>query len=146
MTEFFSTKFTNAALADGESVGITETGTLGETIAFGEPVYFKTADSKWWLAKAIATATSGAVKIGICTVGGAANATGTILLYGKIRADSLFPAMTIGAPVFLDAANFGRVVVAAPTGTTGFVVRIMGYANTADELFFNPSTSYMELA
>jgi len=146
MVTRFSAKFTNEAIADGTYAGITETGVLGETVAFGEPVYFKAGDSRWWLAKAIGTATSGAVKIGICVVGGEAAATGTILLYGKIRADSLFPEMTISAPMYLDAANFGRIVVAAPTGTTNFVVRIIGFAKTADELLWCPDNTYVELA
>jgi len=79
-------------------------------------------------------------------VGGGAGAIGTILLYGKIRADSLFPNMTIGAPMYLDAANFGRLVVAAPTGTTNFVVRIIGFAKTADELLWCPDNTYVEIA
>lgn len=146
MVTRFSSKFTNDALADGAFAGITEAGVLGETVAFGEPVYFKAADSEWYKTKADATVTSGAVKIGICVLGAGDGEATVILLWGKIRADSLFPAMTIGAPIFLDAANFGRIVVAAPTGTTNFVVRIVGYAKTADELLWCPDNTYIELA
>jgi hypothetical protein len=71
---------------------------------------------------------------------------GEILLFGKIRADALFPSMTVGAPVYLSAATAGVVTSTAPTGTTDFVVRKVGFANTADELFWNPSNDYITLA
>ena len=66
-------------------------------------------------------------------------------MYGKIRADAAFPTLTIAAPVFIDAATAGNVVTTAPSGTTDYVVRIIGYGNTADELFFCPNNSYIEL-
>jgi len=49
MVTRFSAKFTNEAIADGTYAGIKETGVLGETVAFGEPVYFKSVDSRWGL-------------------------------------------------------------------------------------------------
>ena len=137
----------DAALsADGKYCGIAETGTLGATVAFGEVVYLKAADSQWYLAKADATATSGAIKIGICLVGGNDNDATTILLWGKVRADAKFPSFTISAPVFISAATAGLLTCTAPSGTTNYVVRIVGYANTADELFFCPDNTYIELA
>jgi len=137
----------DAALsADGQYSGITEAGTAGAALAFGEIVYLAVADSRWELAKANAAATSFG-KIGICVL--AAGADGnptTVLLYGKVRADAKFPTMTIGAPVFISAATAGLITSTAPSGTTNFVVRIIGQANTGDELFFCPSPDYIELA
>jgi len=146
MVEDDPLKLDAAISGDGHYCGIAEAGTLGETVAFGEVVYLKAADSQWYLAKADVTATSGAVKIGICLVAGNDNDATTILLWGKINAAAKFPSFTISAPVFISAATAGLLTSTAPTGTTNFVVRIVGYANTADELFFCPDNTYLELA
>ena len=136
----------DAALsADGKYSGIMEAGTAGTALVFGDLVYFAVADSKWELAKADAAATS-AGKIGICVLAANENAATVILLYGKVRADAVFPALTVGAPVYISAATAGDIVVTAPSGTTNFVVRIIGYGNTANELFFCPDNTYVELA
>lgn len=127
--------------ADGKWSGIGVAGTLGETVAFGEIVYFKAADSKWWLADADADSTAGAVRVACCVVAGAADAATTLLLFGKVRADAKFPTMTIGAPVYISTTT-GAIQTAQPSGTDD-VIRIIGYGNTADELFFNPSNDYM---
>ena len=134
-----------ALSADGKYCGTTQSGTAGETLAFGNICYFKAADSKWWLAKADVAATSGPVKVGFCVVGGNANATITILMGGKIRADALFDTFTISAPVFISAATAGKIASAAPTGTTNFVVRTVGHATTGDEIYVNISPDYLEL-
>lgn len=128
--------------ADGKYAGIAEAGTLGETIAFGDIVYFKASDSRWWRAQANADATSGAVKLGCCVLAGAAAAASIILLQGKVRADANFPAMTIGAPLYISGSSAGDVVTAQPT-TTDYIIRIVGFANTADELYFRPSPDYI---
>lgn len=130
-----------ALSADGKYSGIVETGTLGETLAFGDTVYFKAADSKWWKTDADAEATCGNVKVGMVVVAGAADDARKILLQGKVRADSKFPTMTIGAPVYF-GTTAGEVQVAQPSGTDD-VIRIAGYANTADELYFKPSNDYL---
>jgi hypothetical protein len=134
-------------LSDAEFCGITEEGTGGATaIAFGTLCYFKASDSLWYPAKADVTATSGIVKLGMCVLAGTSAAT-RMLLYGNIRANSLFPSFSpLSGQVYVSAATAGEVTSTAPTGTTNFVVRAIGRANTADELFFNPSEDYVELA
>lgn len=137
----------DAALsADGKYSGVVEGGTAGAALAFGELVYFDVTTSSWLKAKADVILTS-AHKLGavVLAAAGAASAT-TVLLYGKIRADSLYPTFTIGAPVYLSAATAGLPTSTKPTGTTDFVVRVIGFANTGDELFFNPSPDYITLA
>ncbi len=132
-------------IADQTYSGIVEAGTAAAALAFGELCYFVTASSQWNKAQANAASTS-SNKLGICVLAaaGAASAT-TMLLYGKVRAVSLSPAMTIGAPVYASAATAGVITSTAPTGTTDFVVRKVGFANSADELFFNPSDEYITL-
>ena len=120
--------------------GITEEGVAGATLTFGQLVYPAAADSRWELADANATTTS-VGKIGICVLAAADDAAATkVLLWGKVRADAAFPALTIGAPVHV-GETAGEVQVAAPV-TASTVVRIIGYGNTADELFFCPDCYY----
>jgi len=130
---------------DATYCGITEGGTAGATLAIGDICYLAVADTRWELAKADVAATSFG-KLGMCVQTAAADGSATtMLLYGKIRAATL-PALTVGAPVFVSAATAGDVTVTAPTGTTNFVVRIIGYGNTAEDLFFCPDNTYVELA
>jgi hypothetical protein len=135
-------KLDTALSADGKYCGIVEDGTAGATLAFGDLVYLAASDSRWELTDADADATAGAVKIGICVLAAASDGSATkILLYGKIRADAKFPTFTISAPVYI-STTAGAVQVAAPSGTDD-VVRKVGFGNTADELFFCPSTDYI---
>ncbi len=65
----------------------------------------------------------------------------TVLLQGIIRADSKFPALTIGAPVYVDDTTAGAIKVTIPTGADN-VIRVVGFALTADEIYFNPSQDH----
>ena len=141
LAENASLQLDSALSADGTYCGIIEAGTAGATLAFGDLCYLAAADSRWELTDASAIATSGDVKIGICVLAAASDGDPTtILLWGKVRADTAFPAFTISAPVHI-SETAGDVVVAAPT-TTDSVTRRVGFANTADELFFCPSPDY----
>lgn len=131
--------------ADEKWSGISEIGTMGYgNTTVGDLVYLAVADTKWELAKADVAATSKG-KLGLVLEVVAEDATCQVLLYGKMRS-AAFPAFTVGAPVHVSAATAGDMVVAAPTGTTDFVVRIIGYGNTAEDLFFCPDNTYLELA
>jgi hypothetical protein len=131
-----------ALSADGKYSGITEDGTAGATLAFGDVVYLAAADSRWELTDASAAATSGSVKVGICVLAAAADGDPTtVLLYGNVRADTAFPALTISAPVYI-SETAGDVVVAQPT-TTDAVIRVLGFANTADSMHFCPSPDFI---
>jgi hypothetical protein len=126
----------DAALsADGTYSGTCEAGTTGETLVFGNLVYLKAADSKWWKTDSNALATANA-KLGICVLAANADAATTILLFGKVNAASLYPPLTVGAKVYV-GETAGNIQVAAPAAV-GDVIRVIGYANTADELFFAP--------
>lgn len=133
----------DAALsADGTWSGIMEAGTAGEALSFGFSVYLKTSDSRWYQTDADADATAGAVKIGMCVLAAAGAASATnILLVGKIRADAQFPTFTVGVPVYLSTTT-GALQTAQPSGTDD-VIRIVGYGNTGDELYFHPDNTYL---
>src|SRR3990167_9525150 len=129
-----------AGSADGKYTGITVTGTGGATIAFGDLVTLDKDDSRWELVDiSVAAAVTGDARglIGIAVTSSTDGAAITVLLHGIIRADANFPALTIGAPVY--ASTTGDIIVAQPT-TTDYVIRIVGYAMTADEIFFNPDS------
>lgn len=129
-----------AGSADGKYTGITIAGTGGATIAFGRLVYLKAADSRWWEADADASATAGPVMMGMTVTSTTAGAAVTVLLVGQIRADASFPALTIGAPVYA-GETAGDIQVAIPTGADN-VIRVVGFALTADEIYFNPSQDH----
>jgi hypothetical protein len=129
-----------AISADGYYSGITEAGTAGATLAFGDLVYLNNDDSRWELADA--NLSDGYdKKLGICVLAAAGDASATtILLYGKVNAATAFPSLTIGAPAHI-SETAGDIVVAAPT-TTDAATRIVGFGNAADELFFCHSPNY----
>ncbi len=137
----------DTALLDGKYSGIVEVGIAGAVLAFGDLIYQVASDAQWELAKADVAATSDG-KLGICVQaagGGAGNPT-AVLLWGNVRADTVFPTLSVRRPVYVSAATAGDITTTKPTGTTNFVVRIVGYGNTADELFFCPDNTYVELA
>lgn len=133
----------DAALsADGKYSGLVRAGTAGATLAFGDLVYLAAADSRWELADADTASTSGDVMLGMCVLAAAADGDPTtILMMGFIRADAAFPSLTIGAPAYV-STTAGDIQVAQPSGTDD-VIRRVGFAWTADELYFNPSNDYV---
>lgn len=142
LTENVSIQLDPVLSADGKYSGITETGTAGATLAFGDLCYLAVADSRWELADSSAPATS-IGKLGICVLVATSDGDATkMLTYGKVKA-ATFPTMTVAAPVFI-SETAGDVTSTAPT-TSNAVVRIIGQANTTGSLFFNPDCSYGEL-
>jgi hypothetical protein len=144
LAENTSVQLDPALSADGTYTGITITGTAGAALAFGDLIYLAAADSRWKLADADAASTSGDVLLGMCVLAAGAdgNAT-TILLQGNIRADAAFPALTISAPVYV-GTTAGDVQTTAPSATDD-VVRRVGFALTADSMYFNPSNDYITI-
>lgn len=130
-----------AGSADGKYTGITITGITSYAQAFGELNYLAVANSKWTKTDADASATAGPVMLGMVVVaGGSDGAACTMLLLGQIRADAAFPALTVGAPVYV-GETAGAIQVAIPTGADN-VIRVVGFALTADEIYFNPSQDH----
>mgnify|MGYP007100058870 CR=1 FL=1 len=137
LAEGASIRLDAAGSADGAFSGVTIAGTAGATLAFGDLIYLAVADSRWELADADAATTSDRM-LGICVLAAASDGDPTvILLMGTIRADAAFPALTIGAAAYV-GETAGDIQVAIPTGADN-VIRRVGYALTADELYFNPS-------
>lgn len=126
-----------AGSADGKYSGVTVTGVAGYTQTYGDLVYLSSADSRWELADADADTTADRMMAMVVVAGGSDGAACTLLLQGIIRADSKFPTLTIGSPVYV-GETAGAIQVAIPTGADS-VIRRVGYALTADEIYFSPS-------
>lgn len=136
--------------ADGKYNGTTITGTAGAALAFGDLITFDKDDQRWELVDiSVAAAATGDARgiLGICVLAAAGDGSATtILLHGTVRADTNFPALTQGAPVY--ASTTGDIVVAQPT-TTDHVIRIIGFAilddggATSQTIYFNPDNSYI---
>jgi len=132
-----------AGSADGKYSGITITGVAGATVAFGDLITLDKDDSRWELVDiSVAAAATGDARgvLGMAVSAGNDGDAITILLEGVIRADANFPTLTIGANVY--ASTTGNIVVAQPS-TTDYVIRIIGAALTADEIFFRPDFAWI---
>lgn len=128
--------------ADGTYSGTTIAGTAGTTLAFGDLIYLAVADSRWELCDADSATTAGGVLTGMCVLAAAADGDPTvILLDGNIRADAAFPTLTVGAPVYA-STTAGDVQVAQPSGTDD-VIHVVGFALTADSMYFRASNDYI---
>lgn len=131
-----------ALSADGQYSGITQAGTAGATLAFGDLIYFSVTDSRWELADADAASTAGDVQLGICVLAAASDGSATtVLLWGKVRADTAFPTFTIGAPQYV-STTAGDVTGTQPSAADD-VIRRLGFAEDANSLWFMPSPDYI---
>jgi len=144
--EIFDSLSINSAIADEKCSGITAVFTAGEALERGEVCYFKAADSKMWKAVATASATSRCVAMAAEDI--SADATGKFLLYGFLQDNGTFPAYTVGATLFTPEAETGSQNVPEETkpDTDGDFVQVIGWAVTANMVFFNPSNDIIEVA
>lgn len=122
---------------DGDYQGTLQLGTAGEALSFGHLIYLDEFTGYWKKAGALLT-TSRDRRLGMCVL----DATGSgksikVLTFGNIRADATFPTFGIGKPVFM-SETAGLISSSKPT-TAGAYHRVIGYADTADQLYFQPS-------
>lgn len=133
-----------AGSADGKYTGITVTGTAGEALAFGDVIVLDVTAGKWFKGSvSAAAAADGDLRggTGMCVLAAAGDASATtVLLMGTCRADANFPALTIGSVVY--ATTAGDITVTRPS-TTDHIIKVLGYALTADEIMFCPSMDYI---
>jgi hypothetical protein len=137
-------KFDASLSGTGTYCGVCETTTAGTALLFGSVCYLLAASARWHPTLAN-TATTSRGKLAICVAAATVGATTQVMLWGKISA-SIFPSMSIGAPIYLSAGTAGYVTGTASSGTTGYTVRIIGYGNSATELYFKPDNTYIEAA
>lgn len=112
--------------------------TAGETVAAGNIVYFKSSDSRWWLADADVTATFQNVQLGVALGSGTAGnpVTNGVQIYGKC--DS-FTGLTATATYYL-SNTAGAVSSSAGTNSV-----ILGQAFSTTGIFFNPNATLTQI-
>ena len=118
--------------------GLIESGTVGETVAFGDVLYLKFSDGKWWKAKADAYATTPGLRMAMASI--SANASGVLLIEGNVRYDSWSLA---DRNVWLSAATAGAITTTQPS-TTGNQIQYLGVAKTSTTIYFKPSSDVGE--
>ena len=135
----------NSAVADGEYSGDLAMFQAGEDLTAGECVYFK-SDGKMWKAVATAAATSRCVAMCVATV--SADAMGPFLLKGFARFNSEFPPWTVGGALYTPEAETSNKNVPEQTApdTDGDFVQIIGWAVSADAIWFAPDSTVVEVA
>ena len=140
-SETFTNKiydFSSALGSNQTYSGIIESGTVGENVVFGDVLYLKFSDGKWWKAKADAYATTPAVRMAMASI--SANASGVLLIEGNVRYDSWSLATS---NVWLSAATAGAVTTTQPS-TTGNQIQYLGVAKTSTKMYFKPSNDVGE--
>ena len=132
--------------ADESCSGMTATFTAGEALVRGEVVYFKAADSKMWKAVATAAATSRCVAMAAEDI--SADASGKFLLKGFLTDNGSFPSYTIGGVLYTPEAETSSQNVPEQTApdTDGDFVQIIGWAVTANTVYFCPDSTVIEVA
>jgi len=121
---------------------LTESGTNGEVLAFGELCYFK-SDGKWWRTDANSIATTEGI-LGVCVFGGSTDATGMFLTYGYCRDDS-WNWTAKGVPLWVGTSPGAMVETAGQPSGSGDQIRKFGFARTADILYLFQDTTIIEL-
>ena len=136
----------NAATADETASGIVASFTAGEDLVRGEVVYFKAGDSKMW--KAVATASGTMPVVAMCAADVSADAAGLFLLQGFLQDNGSFPAYTVAGRLFAPEAETSSQNVPEQTApdSDGDFVQDIGFAVTANIVYFNPSGDVIEHA
>ena len=135
----------NSAVADGEYSGDLAMFEAGEDLTAGEVVYFK-SDGKCWKAVATAAATSRCVAMCLATT--SANSMGPFLLKGFARFNSEFPTWTVGGALYTpeQEQNGKNVPEQTAPDSDGDFVQVIGFAISADAVWFDPDSTVVEVA
>lgn len=126
--------------SDHTGNGVITSYTAGESVVLPELCYLK-SDGKMWKADASADTTCSS-KLVLATASISADAAGNFLEYGYFRDDTW--AWTVGGLIYV-SETAGALTQTAPTTSTS-IVRIVGYAYSADIIFFNPDSTFIEVA
>lgn len=126
--------------SDHTYVGITDNKAVGESVVFGDLLYFDWTDGEWKKAKADAAATTPAMRIALESKGDGEICL--MLVKGYIRDDSAFEATV--AIAYLSISTAGAVQYAVPS-VSGNQVQRVGIFISADILYFAPSMDVGEI-
>jgi len=127
------------ATTDHTASGIKQAMVANEALVFGDLCYLN-GSTKFAKADAdVIGTTEGMLALAIATI--AQDATGDMLLIGFARDDTWN--WTIGADLYVDTTA-GAITETVPSGS-GDQIRRVGYAVTADVMWFNPDGSILEV-
>ena len=130
---------TNVLASDHTYSGLTDSQPVGESVVFGDLLYFNWTDKEWKKTDADVAATMPGLRIALETK--ADGETCLMLVKGYIRDDSAFE--FAGSMVYTSVTP-GAMSSTAPT-ETGDQVQRVGVAKSADILFFDPSIDVGEI-
>jgi len=119
----------------------TSTFNAGATIAQWDCVYLDSS-STWILADADAASTSGPVMLALAAASGTAGNPMKVALTGSFCRNDAW-AWTVGGAIYVDTTA-GGLSQTAPSGS-GDIVRVAGYAMSADVIYFMPSGAWVEV-
>tara|TARA_R100000322_G_scaffold89489_2_gene55646 strand:- start:635 stop:3406 length:2772 start_codon:yes stop_codon:yes gene_type:complete len=134
----------DSAIADNSVCGITSVFTAGEALNRGDVVYFKAADSKMHKVNMTAGNSEAIPAVAMAADDISADAVGKFLLQGFIHDAGTFPSYTVAGRLYAPEAE-GPPTQTKPS-TDGDLVQVIGWAVTADKIYFNPSPDYIEVA
>ena len=120
----------------------TSTFAAGEDVTVMDLVYFK-SDGEWWKTDADAAATAGGVMLAISLETKSDGQAMKVALPGSFVRDDTWN-WTVGAPLYVSLSP-GAITATAPSATDD-VVRVVGFAVSADVIYFNPSADYATVA
>ena len=119
-------------------------GVAGASLSYGHLIYLSSTDGRWEKADASTVGTC-KNRLGICILAAAADGDATtILLKGNVIDNVVFPTMTVGVPMYASIVS-GEISSSPPNTTAGEIIRHVGYALSATELYFNPSSDFFEI-
>jgi len=116
----------------------------GSNLQSGSVVYLN-SDGGWEDASADATGSGHNQLLGV-PLGTDPAAAGVLLRgYYNVHGDQYAGAFIKGGPVYIQSGSNGLMSGAAPTATDSYI-RIVGYGtNTANVIYFNPDSTYVEI-
>jgi len=118
----------------------TDSQAVGESVVFGDLLYFNWTDKEWKKAKADVAGTTPGLRIALESK--ADSEACLMLVKGYIRDDSAFE--FAGAMVYVSETTAGAMTSTAPS-TAGNQLQRVGQAKSADILFFDPSIDQGEI-
>ena len=113
---------------------------LGSTTVTVNKVYYWKSTSVWELTNPNAEATSTGL---IAYAANSGSSSSNRMVLSGIVFDSGH-GFTIGAPLYLSTATNGDLTTTAPSGNND-VARVVGYAITTDEIYFNPDNTWVKV-
>jgi hypothetical protein len=125
-------------VSDGDSYG--EMIVINDNILTRDSLYYFNSSSTWSLTNATNTGGGSKQLLGIATTSDGTRSPLLIRGFFKNTAWSF----TVGNILYMSTTN-GGITENAPS-TSGNIVRIVGYALATDEIYFNPSYDWIELA